>query len=92
MGGLELETTGWSARFPPGFRSRREISFDNRRRRGKPGEALLETEVPSAQRLLVPPIDELDAEGFRRLVDEAAGHKGVLRGAVVWSMLKRPKE
>ncbi len=63
-----------------------------RRRRGKPGEAVLETQVPSAQRLVVPPIDGLDAEGFRRLVDEVAGHKEVPRGAVLWSMLKRPKE
>ncbi len=63
-----------------------------RRRRGKPGEAVLETEVPSKQRLVVPPIDKLDAEGFRRLVDEVAGHKEVRRGAVLWSMLKRPKE
>lgn len=62
-----------------------------RRRRGKPGEAVLETQVPSPQRLVVPPIEMLDAEGFRRLVDEVAGHKGVQRGAVLWSMLKRPK-
>ncbi len=62
-----------------------------RRRRGKPGETVLETEVPSPQRLVVAPIESLHAEGFRRLVDEVAGHKGVLRGVVLWSMLKAPK-
>ncbi len=63
-----------------------------RRRRGKPGEAVLETEVPSPQRLIVLPIEELTAEAFRRLVDVVAEHKGVPRGAVLWSMLRRPKD
>ena len=63
-----------------------------RRRRGEPGQAVLETEIPSRQQLVVPPIEKLDAEGFRRLVDEVARHKGVPRGAILWSMLKRPKE
>ncbi len=62
-----------------------------RRRRGEPGEAVLETTVPSPHRLVVPPLGALHAEGFRRLVDEVAGHRGVTRGVVLWSMLKRPK-
>jgi len=62
-----------------------------RRRRGQPGETVLETAHPSPQRLLVPPIEALHAEGFRRLVDEVAEHKGAPRGAVLWSMLRPPK-
>ncbi len=58
-----------------------------KRRRGKPGEAVLETEVPSAQRLAVPPIDSLDAEGFRQLMDEVAGHKGAIDGTPIGEFL-----
>ena len=62
-----------------------------RRRPGKPGETVLETEMPSPQRLVVPSIGMLDAKGFRRIVDEVAEHKRVRRGAVLWSMLRPPK-
>ncbi len=69
-----------------------------RRRHGKPGETVLgtgnvlETNLPTPQRLVAPPSEALDTEGFRRLVDEVARHKGVQRGAILRSMLRRPKK
>lgn len=81
----------------PGKGARRRLlrclreKWGYRRLRGKKGEAVLETDAPSPQKLTVPPIEALDAEGFRGLVDEVAAHKGVRRGVVLKSMLKTPK-
>ena len=62
-----------------------------RRRRGPSGATVLETRVPSPYELTVPPAGSLDAEGFRRLVDDVAAHKRMPRGGVLLSMLRRPK-
>ncbi len=62
-----------------------------RRRRGQPGETVLETDQPTPQHLTVSSAEALDVEGFRRLVDEVATHKGVPPGIVLRSMLRRPK-
>lgn len=56
------------------------------------GSSILITDRPRPQRLVVPPARKLHAEDFRRWVDQVAKHQGVKVGAVLLSMLQRPRE
>lgn len=77
----------------PGQNARRRLvktlreKWGNRRVRGAPGEAVLVTDEPSAQRLVIPDPRHLDREALRGVVAAVAAHKGVERDDVLLSML-----
>ncbi len=81
----------------PGKNARRRLiktlreKWDYRRLRGAKGEAVLVTEEPSDQRLVIASAERLGKEGFRGVVATVAEHKGVARDEVLLSMLVEPK-
>lgn len=81
----------------PGQNARRRLiktlreKWGYRRVRGAKGEAVLVTEEPSHQRLVIADHRSLDEKTLRGLVAAVAEHKGVGRDAVLLSMLVEPK-